>query len=214
MNPTRLSFEIEDILEAFQLERKINNSTLNHWLQATFELSEWNKLILEQKRQLLQEEGDFWNEEELKMNFLAFLFEAAQLHEKNRFKLFFERPLQANFNGYDLKVVCDALIATPKGIGKPKKPFFFLQEFKKQKNATDPEAQMLTAMLIAQHKNQNQNPIYGAWVQGKYWTFTTLQQKNYNVSISLDASKTKDLYQIIYALKQLKILIIKQLESK
>ena len=33
---------------------------------------------------------------------------------------------------------------------------------------------MLTAMLIAQHKNQTQNPIYGAWVQEKYWTFTTL----------------------------------------
>lgn len=209
----RLSTEIEDILEVFYLERNIDCEMLKEWLSASFELNTQEQEMLEELRQNLREEGDFWNEEELKMNFLAFLFYLSKLNEKNKFKLFFERPLQTIINGYELKVVCDALIAKPKGIGKPQKPFFFLQEFKKQKNALDAEAQMLTAMLIAQEENKNSKPIYGCWIQGKYWVFAMLKNKNYCVSSSFDATKKEDLHQIMYALKELKNLILKQINT-
>jgi hypothetical protein len=170
--------------------------------------------MLEEKRLLLLEEGDFWNEEELKMNFLAILFQTAEMNEKGKFKLFYERPLSAVVNDYELSVVCDAMIASPKGIGKPKKPYFFMQEFKKQKNAPDAEGQMLTAMLLAQHENQNSQPVYGCWIQGKNWVFSTLHDKNYCISRQYDASQKDDLHAIFCALKHLKILILQMIEEE
>ncbi len=211
--PIKLKTDIDDILDAFQLGRNVGCAELSEWLNQKYEIQPEHKTLLESLRYLLETEGEFWNEEELKMHFLAFLFHISDLKEKGKFKLFYERPLFAIIEGYELNVICDAMVATPKGIGKPKKPYFFLQEFKKQKNAPDAEGQMLMAMLVAQYENQNNLPIYGCYLQGKNWTFATLHDKNYCVSSQFDATNKEHLYQIIYALKHLKLLILKQLES-
>ena len=212
--PVKLKSDVEDVIDAFSLKRNTTCKLLDTWLDYKTEISVNFQELLEEKRLSLIEEGDFWNEEELKMHFLAFLFQVANLNEKGKIKLFYERPLSAVIDNYELSVVCDAMVATPKGIGKPKKPYFFLQEFKKQKNAPDAEGQMLMAMLLAQHENQTNKAVYGCWLQGKNWIFTTLHEKDYCISIQYDASKKEDLYQIIYALKHLKILILKQIEQE
>lgn len=214
IEPIRLKSDIDDIFDAFAFKRSTKCEILNHWFSTTSKLTEIQEAILEEKRLLLIEEGDGWNEEELKMQFLAFLLDIVRINEPDKIKLFYERPLSAIIDNYELNVICDAMVATPKGIGKPKKPYFFLQEFKKQKNAPDAEGQMLMAMLVAQHENQNNFPIYGCYLQGKNWTFATLHEKNYCVSQQFDATKKDDLYQIIYALKHLKIMILKQLEAE
>ncbi len=212
--PIKLKSDIDDILDAFELKRNTTCELLDLWFNYTIGISPADQETLEKKRLLLIEEGDFWNEEELKMQFLAFLFDIVDINAKDKIKLFYERPLSAVIGDYEIKVVCDAMVATPKGIGKPKKPYFFLQEFKKQKNAPDAEGQMLMAMLVAQHENKTNKEVYGCWIQGKYWIFTTLHEKNYCISRSFDASEKEDLYQIIYALKHLKILILKQIEAE
>jgi hypothetical protein len=212
--PIKLKSDIEDVLDAFHLKRNTKCALLDSWLGVVSEFTESQKQVLELKRTLLLEEGEFWNEEELKMQFLAFLFDIANINEKDKIKLFFERPLTAVLNGYELSVVCDAMVATPKGIGKPKRPYFFLQEFKKQKNAPDAEGQMLMAMLIAQAENGNENPIYGCWIQGRNWIFTTLHQNNYCVSKQFDAIDKDDLFTIMSALRELKVIILKQIENK
>lgn len=209
----KLKSDIEDVLDAFQLNRNIGCELLDIWLSKEHQLTENEISVLERKRFSLQQEGDFWNEEELKMRFLAFLFDIANLDEPNKIKLFFERPLSAIIGKYELGVICDAMMATPRGVGKPQQPFFFLQEFKKQKNADDAEGQMLTAMLIAQAKNESKIPIYGCWIQGRYWIFSVLNNQDYCVSKSFDATEKEDLLSIIYALKELKTLVLNQLEN-
>ena len=159
----------------------------------------------------MESEGDFWNEEELKMHFLAHVFAIADLNVLPKMKLFYERILKDTVGGYDIFVKCDCMVATPFGINTPKSPYFFLQEFKKAKKPDDPEGQMLLAMIAAQHQNSNQKPIYGCWLQGKNWTFTTLHDKDYCVSPTYDASVTKELHQIIYILQHLKGIILKEL---
>jgi hypothetical protein len=213
METIKLKSDIEDVLDAFALKHNVSCDLLAEWLGATYTLNEMHTALLEEKRQELLQEGKFWNEEELKMRFLSFLFYVAHIDEPNKIKVFYERPLSAVLNGYELSVVCDAMVATPKGIGKPKKPYFFLQEFKKQKNASDPEGQMLMAMLIAQAENADNLPVYGCWLQGQNWVFTTLHEKNYCVSKQFDAVEKEDLFQIIYALKHLKDLILKRIEG-
>ena len=69
-------------------------------------------------------------------------------------------------------------------------------------------------MIAAQYKNANQNPIYGCWLQGRTWVFTTLHDKNYCVSQYYDATNPKDLYQIIYILRNLKSVILNELVYK
>jgi hypothetical protein len=212
--PIKLKSDIEDVLDAFALNRNTECELLDKWLSVAYEFSEVDKTLLEKKRKQLVDEGEFWNEEELKMRFLAFLLEIADIDEKGKIKVFFERPMYAIVNGYELNVICDAMVATPKGIGKPKKPYFFLQEFKKQKNAADAEGQMLIAMLIAQAENDNDEPVYGCWIQGRYWIFTTLHQKNYCISKSYDASQKEHLHTIMCALKELKVIILEQLAEE
>ena len=102
-------------------------------------------------------------------------------------------------------------MAKPFGIYAPEIPYFFLQEFKKQKQNEDAEGQMLLAMLIAQQENANDKPVYGCYLQGKFWVFTTLHGKNYCVSRAFDATQTPELHKIIYILKALKQVILTEL---
>ncbi len=207
-NVIKLTLDTEDVLDAFGLKRNIGCALLDEWLGYETTLSEIDERILERKRLLLQNEGEFWNEEELKMNFLAHIFDVAAMNVPDKIKLFYERPLHAIINGYEINVVCDAMLATPKGVGKPKKPYFFLQEFKKQKGKSqDAEGQMLAAMCVAQLENDHDAPVYGCYLQGKNWTFSTLHGKSYCVSAQLDATNPAHLQKITCALSNLKNLI-------
>jgi hypothetical protein len=89
------------------------------------------------------------NEEDIKARLVGLLFFAAQIDLPGEIRLFYERGIAATVRGYSLSVVTDCLVATPK-FNLPTKPYFFLQAFKKAKGEKkDPEAQMLTAMDIA-----------------------------------------------------------------
>jgi hypothetical protein len=91
----------------------------------------------------------------------------------------------------------------------PTKPYFFLQEFKKAKGEKkDPEAQMLTAMIIAQHLNHDQKPIYGSYLIGSGWRFAVLVGNDYCLSRKFDAENKKDLIQILFVLKQIKQIML------
>jgi hypothetical protein len=91
----------------------------------------------------------------------------------------------------------------------PTKPYFFLQEFKKAKGEKkDPEAQMLTAMIIAQHLNKDQKPIYGSYLIGSGWRFATLIGNHYCLSRKFEAENKKDLIHILFILKQIKQIVL------
>jgi hypothetical protein len=116
--------------------------------------------------------------------------------------------MSASIEGKTLSVTCDCLIASPLGYNTPKTPYFFLQEFKKEKeHSSDPEGQMLAAMLIAQTMNQNEQPVYGAWLTGSTWIFTVLQGKNYYFSNNFDATNKNDLLKIVFIIRKLKVLV-------
>jgi hypothetical protein len=206
----KIKIDTDELIDAFGLQIGVDCAILEKWLSSTFLLSETMTSALEKLRVRIHKEDSAWNEEELKMRFLAFLFDYADLEVPKKIKLFYERPLSAVIDGYTVNVKCDCLLATPKGIGTPRNPYFFLQEFKKRKkNDDDAEGQMLAAMLVAQKINDNQQPIYGAFLQGRIWQFATLHDKNYCVSDIFDAAKTTDLHQIFFALLHLKEIILK-----
>jgi hypothetical protein len=210
MNLRQIKYDADQIIGNFELKRNVMCGTLKNWVDTALQQPETLPKNIEKARLRLDSEGDFWNEEELKMHFLSPLFIEANLDVPEKIKLFYERSLNAKINGETVNVVCDSMLATPYGINIPKTPFFFLQEFKKSKNADDAEGQMLIAMLIAQVLNNNKT-IYGAYLQGKLWTFATLNQKQYCVSRIFDATQPDELQQIMALLKHLKTLILNEL---
>ena len=142
------------------------------------------------------------------LSFYFLLFSLSDMEIPEKAKVFYERPIAAKVGNFDLSVICDCLVAAPLPFNKPTKPYFFLQEFKKKRGEkNDPEGQLLTAMLIAQQKNQDNKTIYGGYLFGSIWNFATLLGDNYCVSRQYDATKKDDLLQIVFILRKLRELI-------
>ena len=193
----KLALDTEILMTTFGLKRNHGCLILDELLKTNVKADDPTMQAMEVHRLRLIEEGDFWNEEELKMQFLAFLFFHIGINEANKIKIFYERALKTKVEGKTISVICDCMLAKPFGVNRPDTPYFFLQEFKKQKNADDAEGQMLGAMLIAKTMNGNKKPVYGAFLQGRNWVFSTLHEKDYCVSEQFDATKVEGFGQII-----------------
>jgi hypothetical protein len=195
-------FHIKETLQCSHLDELINtqNQTLNNIENAIIDSA------LDRFRRL----GRGWNEEELKMHFISPILNIADVNIIDVCKTFFERPLSGIINNYALNVVTDCMIAGYNEGGEPTNPYFFLQEFKQSQTfgRTDPQGQMLAAMLLAQQINKDDKPLYGCYVIEKNWYFTTLLRLNYCVSEQYNSTKKEDLLQIVFILRKLKELIL------
>ncbi len=205
----RFPYDLGLLAEAFNLEVSTDCQILTEWLTATYTLSDYELTGLNYLHEQVKVDGKYWNEEELKIRFIGGLFAIAQIDVPDKIKVFYERPLSATIHNHHLAVIADCLVATPLKFNAPRKPYFFLQEYKKGRGeAKDPEAQMLIAMLIAQEKNGDGLPLYGSYVIGSTCYFCTLHANNYCSSRLYDASDRNDLLQIVYTLRKLKDLIL------
>jgi hypothetical protein len=209
-NVKKTKYDIDTLLSELGVEISQECTHLQAWLSAQYILNEREESLLAEIHPKAVQEVDSWNEEELKMHFIAFLIYIAKIDVPQKIKVFYERPLSGILQGNSISVITDCMIATPEGRAKPKKPYFFLQEFKKQKkDPSDPEGQMLAAMLLAQQENNDHLPLYGSYIMGRNWRFATLVGKNYCISPrQYDATHLQDLYQIVYNLRSLKDLIL------
>ncbi len=205
----KLALNIDGILEHFGLPRLRSGDLLDKWVSYQSTLTQNEEQRLEKLHRKTLKSGDGWNEEELKMKFISLLFDLVDIEEEDLIVSFFERPLNTIVKNVKISVICDCLLASPAGIATPKVPYFFLQEFKKQKgDSNDPEAQMLAAMIAARHLNANGKPIHGAWLVGSIWNFTILEDDRYYVSKKFDAADFEDLKQIVFTLRKLKEMIL------
>jgi hypothetical protein len=205
----KLALNTDTILVHFDLPRLRSGETIDKWTTCQGQLNPTEMLQLQKLHKKTLKSGDGWNEEELKMKFISLLFDLVDIEEEDVIVSFFERPLSAVVKELKISVICDCLLARSAGIATPKVPYFFLQEFKKQKgDSNDPEAQMLAAMIVARQLNADQKPIYGAWLVGSIWNFTILENEKYYVSRKLDAADFEDLQQIVFTLRKLKEIIL------
>ncbi len=198
-----------EVIERFNIEKMSECTTLDTWLDVTGTLTVGQQEILSEAQADMKLVGRDWNEEELKMNFVALVFFVAKLNVPKKIRVFYERRLNAVVDGITISVKVDGMLARPTNANRPQTPYFFLQEFKRSLGDDhDPEGQMLAAMLIAQELNKDGKPLYGCWLQGKNWHFTTLIGRNYCVSEQYDATNMDELKQIIFILRKLKDLIL------
>jgi hypothetical protein len=198
-----------EVIDRFKIKRNQTCEHLKEWLQVAGEFDDAEMVMLNNIRRSIEVHGRAWNEEELKINFIAFVFYLANIDVPEKIHTFFERRLSGKVDDIDISVVVDGMVATPTFSGLPKTPYFFLQEFKRSLGDDhDPEGQMLAAMILSQSINNDYKAVFGCWLQGKFWNFTTLVGKDYCVSKSYDAADIEDLKQIVLILRKLKDLIL------
>jgi hypothetical protein len=204
-----LSHNLDLLLGTFNIEILTESPYLTEWLTVVSDLSETDTVIIEKLYGQAKLEANHWNEEELKMRLVSIMFLLSEMDVPKKMKVFYERSLKGIVDNIELSVLADCLIASPLAINTPQNPYFFLQEYKKGRGETkDPEAQMLAGMLIAQEKNKDGKPIFGSYIIGTDWYFTTLLERNYASSREYDVRNHDDILAIVAILRKLKQLIL------
>ena len=130
-------YDLSLIIKTFGIEVTEPNTILNDWLESHYELNDYEQMFFDELYADAKEDGGYWNEEELKINFIGAAFRLAKINTKDRIKVFYERPLAGMVKGHSLSVVTDCLVATPLPFNTPDHPYFFLQEFKKRKRSEE-----------------------------------------------------------------------------
>jgi hypothetical protein len=196
------NWETQDVELTFGLEQKKKLPLLEEWLNPIEQLNSNEKKILDIWRDKLLDNADFWNEDELKLQFIAPLLNLID-YTLPFCKPFSQRKLVTTINGIEIGGWVDYMLAS--GKQKPIRPYFFLHEYKQEtkKGSSDPKGQLLAEMLTAQHLNDYQFPIYGCYVVGRNWFFMILQNNEYAVSNAYNASD-EDIYQIVAILRKVK----------
>jgi hypothetical protein len=209
-------WEREELELTFGLQEVPKHAALTHWLAADELIMPEEAQKLELFRAELCKEISYWNEEELKIFFINDVIRLVNFKKDGIYKTFAERTLSATVTDIhqkkvDLRGRVEMVVST--GKQKPRQPFFFIHEYKPlRSNANnDPEGQLLVAMLATYELNQPKYPMYGLYVQGKYWHFMILEGKNYSISRSYDATDEATLLQIVRILKRCKGYIETQL---
>ena len=202
---------LEPILaDTLGLERLFKPTPLmTEWLSATGKLNERDTSLIEESLIQLVENVDWWNAEELKMSFISMVIFLARF--KKPIRTYYDREVSAVIEGHNVNCKADMMLS--KGIGELiKTPYFFLHEYKREKKYSgDPVGQMLGGMLIGQAKNNDEKPIYGCYVQGRFWFFSILEGKNYIISQSFDSSQIDDVQKVIFILRRLNEIILTRL---
>jgi hypothetical protein len=195
----------QEIEESFGLAQK-ELPLLQEWLDNSSEIPASEREQVKFLQTILINNFRDWNEDELKMQFIAPLLLLINYYEIADYKAFSQRTLSAQIDKAEIYGRVDWMLAKGKQI--PRKPFFLIHEYKSERGKdNDPQGQLLAEMLVAQTKNEDGKAIYGIYVIGKDWYFVVLKDKHYSVSRPYQANETPDLDVIVKALKEIKNIV-------
>jgi len=193
-----------EVVEEFNLQQDVENQRLESWTTVDELPTSFEQQLLNHLQKRLKDRVYAWNEQDLAINFVGPIlslidFNGPQYHS------FSERELSTSYKEERLYGLVDLVVAS--GLFVPKHPYFFLKEFKKEiDSSNDPLGQLLIAMVVAQMLNENENPIYGAYVRGRQWHFALLDGSTYAVHAGFNAL-TDDIQKILGVLKNTKSII-------
>jgi hypothetical protein len=204
--PTKMWREAELVIK-FRLNPIKGKKTplLMEWLDAPqADLTEMENILFGKYFERAVENISGWNEEELKVKFIAPIIELAGLEGGNGITTCLDRTIAAVVEGVPLSVKADFMVAS--GYQNViQQPFFHFQEYKPSLNPTgEPMAQLLEAFMIAQTLNKKNIPLYGAEIVGENWKFVVMEGKDYCVSTAYNCLKRNELLEIIAILRKFK----------
>ncbi len=222
-------FNEQQVRRMFGLKQELKENLLEHWEERSksMTIDEDEEKALKKLQRKLSIFVRSWNEEELKLKVIGNLIELIDFDNiELEFVAFSERPLRWQYKNIELKGNVDLMVAM--GISQPEQPFFFIHEYKREKDSSgDPAGQLLSAMFVANELNKQPKPytlfskknplpplpIYGAYVIGRLWFFVVLNKNRYTLSKSYDSTDIKDLRNIFKILKSQKQMIVEAIQK-
>lgn len=199
----------QQLKRTFHLVTLEECEVLDQWLAMPFDIPKKDKQFLMELRKFSSKAIEFWNEDELKFHFITPLLKRVNFTSPH-YAPFLERKISSLIENYEMSGRVDFMVAS--GEYEPVKPYFFFSEYKKEKGGlNDPLAQVLCAMMVAQQKNKDDKPVYGAYVIGRNWFFVVLQGKEYCKSEVFTITRQEYLEQVYILLMNMKRIIEEQL---
>ena len=187
----------EDVERAFGLTRLFAHSFFDTLKKQKATLTVHQAERLETLRVRLFENVDAWNEDEIKFLFISPLIDIVD-YESAYYKVFTQRPMSVNYENGTKTTSGKVEFMLATGKQTPRKPFFFLHEYKQEnRRDNDPLGQLLIAMVAAQLQNADEKPILGCYVSGRNWFFIIVDGKEYAVTDALNAANEGMLKQIL-----------------
>ncbi len=201
------SMNFKDLEEIVAIKRKVSNSIFSNWFETNIQVSDYDQNIL---GNLIKENVffiDSYKEEELKVKFIAPILNRVKFTDiDHEIRDFYEEKISYKTDKFILTGITDFLVS--KGLEYSKKPYFFIQEFKKSIKNDDPRPQLI-AELIAAIELNNFKIMKGAYIVGAIWNFVIVEklaENNYQyfISINFDSTKLADLTAIFKNLVAIK----------
>ncbi len=187
----------------FKLVR--DRTVFNEWFDFKYEISKYDEDYLTKLIKLNEYNIVDYDEYQLFGHFISPLLYKVYFLGKN-FREWYQPHLSGTVNEKILYGRPDFMVAS--GDLEPEIPFFFLQEFKRQKTGSDPQRQLLAQMASAMENNKTKR-IRGAYNIGQNWSFVILDKnaegkyKYYESRSfdSLDIDHLKKIYKYLKAVK-------------
>ncbi len=189
-----------DLKKLFNIEKELSENIFDSWFNNDICLSvdivTYLQDLIEQNRGLI----DDYNEEDLKIYLISPLLNKINFILKNKgIRGFYELPMNYATDKFILNGTADFVVS--KGLFQSKKPYFFIQEYKRSEEYGNPRPQLLAELISAVELNDWKS-IKGAYVIGGSWHFTILEKLDigkyqYFISQNFDSTKIDDL-KLIY----------------
>ncbi len=198
-----ISYKI--LKEIIEIKQVRSREIFNEWFNFKFEINKYDEKFLIRLIKLNEYNIDFYNEYQLFGHFINPVLKLVDFYGEN-YREWFQQEISAIINGNILKGRPDFMVAS--GDLEPQNPFFFLQEFKKQKTNSEPLMQLMAQMSVAMEINKSKK-IRGAYNIGRLWFFVILEKINdgkykYHESKAFDCLDYEHLKQIFINLKAVK----------
>ena len=207
---------MKELKSIVDIKQKIGANRFDNWFKNSIVVNkkdiEFFQKLIDDNKELI----DSYNEEDLKIKFLAPLLNRVEFKSiQNEFRDFYELPMSYQTDNFILNGTTDFVVS--KGLFSSEKPYFFIQEFKKGQSDGYPQSQLL-AELISGVELNNWNTIKGAYIVGAIWHFVILErlEKNsyqYFVSQNFDSTRVDDLIDIYRNLLYIKDKIIQDIKE-
>lgn len=188
-----------DLTFLFDIERNIERGRFDDWFNTPITIEPVTEAFL---AELLEDTTlliDSYGEEDLKINFIGPLLKHVRFtsYEK-RIREFYEVPMTYATDHFIFNGTVDFVVA--EGLIESKRPYFFIQEFKRSEEYGNPRPQLLAEMISALELN-GWSVIKGAYIIGGSWRFVIVEKLahecyQYFLSQNFDATKIEDLTQI------------------
>ena len=206
------AISFKDLEHLVNLKRNFAIEVFYNWFESEIQISQDDQVFFED---LIRENYfliESYNEEELKVKFISPILNRVKFTDvEHEIRDFYEEKITYRTDRFVLTGTTDFLVS--KGLEYSKKPYFFIQEFKKSIRNDDPRPQLLAELISAVEFNDFKL-IKGAFIIGENWNFVILEKLDhdkyqYFISHTLNATNINDLQQIYKNLLFVKHEIIK-----